>query len=94
MSPKNGFTNQAHGMEMFLGGHRFAVDGCAIKLEQKQIDNDGTMDRWYNGSMVTTTQMKTRTRMTMMTSFFDITTNLVVGCIPVREAAQLNTWQR
>ena len=35
--------------------------------------------------MVTTTRMKTRTRMTMMTSFFEITTNLVVRCIPVRE---------
>ena len=35
--------------------------------------------------MVKTTRMKTRTRMTMMTSFFDITTNLVSGCIPVRE---------
>jgi len=33
--------------------------------------------------------MKTRTRMTMMTSFFEITTNLVVRCIPVREGSGL-----
>jgi len=46
-----------------------------------------TMAQWYNGSMVTTTWMKTRTRMTMMTLFLDITTNLVVGCIPVREGS-------
>ena len=43
------------------------------------------MDRLYNDLMVMITRMKTRTRMTMMTSFFDITTNLVSGCIPVRE---------
>ena len=35
--------------------------------------------------MVTTKRMKTSTRMTMITLFFDTTTNLVVGCIPVRE---------
>ncbi len=28
----------------FLGGHRFAVDGCAIELEQKQIDIDAIIN--------------------------------------------------
>jgi hypothetical protein len=33
--------------------------------------------------------MKTRTRRTMMILFFDITNNLVVGCIPVIEGTGL-----
>ena len=43
---------------------------------------DGSMVRWLDGD---NNKEKTRTRMTMMTLFFEIRTNLVVGCIPVRE---------
>jgi hypothetical protein len=39
--------------------------------------------------MVTTRNMMTRRTTTMTTLLFDITTNLVVGCIPGRERGEV-----
>jgi len=59
------------------------LDGMMAQWDMRWYND--TMVQWLDGLMVRSTRMKTRTRMTMMTSFFDLTTYLVVGCIPVRE---------
>jgi hypothetical protein len=39
-----GFAIKQTAWRKFLGGHRFAVDDCAIEFEQKKIDIDAYID--------------------------------------------------
>ena len=69
----------------FLGEHQFAVDGCAIQFRKKT-----NRQQWYNGFIVRwldgdDNKDEDEDKDDNDYLFFDITSNLVVGCIPVRE---------